>query len=109
MFELRDGVFVKLLRVPGLHLARQPQQQRSTALSAARINALAWRGNGASGEGLEMFSAHGDGTIRAWTPSVLDEEEVDEEDELERADRKRKRDVLDDVYRSFMGGLNQPP
>ena len=106
MFELREGSFVKLLRVPGLHnAARHQSPSRSTALSAARINALAWRGNGASGEGLEIFSAHGDGTIRAWASRDAGGEEPDEEEEQELADRKRKRDVLDDVYRSFMGGL----
>ena len=106
MFELREGNFVKLLRVPGLLTAGRGHQARgrSTALSAARINALAWRGNGASGEGLEMFSAHGDGTIRAWA-SREPEGEPDEEEEQEQADRKRKRDVLDDVYRSFMSGM----
>ncbi|EHA20888.1 hypothetical protein ASPNIDRAFT_120847, partial [Aspergillus niger ATCC 1015] len=66
MFELREGAFVKLLRVPGLMTGRQQFQGRSSALSAARINALAWRGNGSSGEGIEMYSAHGDGTIRTW-------------------------------------------
>lgn len=101
MFELREGTFIKRLKVPGLMTRRPTFQGRSTALSAARINDLAWRGNGASGEGLEMFSAHGDGTIRAWV-SREPEGEPDEEEEAEQADRKRKRDVLDEMYRGFM-------
>lgn len=101
MFELREGTFIKRLKVPGLMAGRSTFQGRSTALSAARINDLAWRGNGASGEGLEMFSAHGDGTIRAWV-SREPEGEPDEEEEVEQADRKRKRDVLDEMYHGFM-------
>ncbi|OOF98293.1 hypothetical protein ASPCADRAFT_142425 [Aspergillus carbonarius ITEM 5010] len=101
MFDLHEGTFVKLLRVPGLLTGRQQFQGRSSALSAARINSLAWRGNGASGEGIEMFSAHGDGTIRTWVSR--EPEEPDEAEEAERADRKRKRDVLDEIYRGFIG------
>lgn len=106
MFELREGAFVKLLKVPGLAApGRQQLRGRSTALSAARINALAWRGNGASGEGLELLSAHGDGTIRAWASREPEGEPDDEAEEAEQADRKRKRDVLEDIYRGFMGGV----
>lgn len=103
MFELREGDFVKLLRVPGLMTGRQQFQGRSSALSAARINALAWRGNGSSGEGIEMYSAHGDGTIRTWASREPEGEPDDEAAEAERADRKRKRDILDELYRGFIG------
>lgn len=102
MFELREGTFIKRLRVPGLMGGSQASRGRSSALSAARINDLAWRGNGASGEGLEMFSAHGDGTIRAWVSRELDGEPTEEE-EAEMADRKRKRNVLEEVYQGFLG------
>lgn len=101
MFELRDGSFIKRLKVPGLMAGRQQFQGRSTALSAARINALTWRGNGASGEGLEMFSAHGDGTIRSWV-SREPEGEPGEAEQAEQADRKRKRDVLEEIYQGFI-------
>lgn len=101
MFELREGSFIKRLKVPGLMAGRQQFQGQSTALSAARINDLAWRGNGASGEGLEMFSAHGDGTIRSWV-SREPEGEPDEAEEAEQADRKRKRDVLEEIYQGFV-------
>ena len=102
MFELREGTLVKRLRVPGLMGGSQSSRGRSSALSAARINALAWRGNGASGEGLELFSAHGDGTIRAWVSREPDGE-PSEEEEAAIADRKRKRDVLDEIYQGFLG------
>ncbi|PGH12908.1 hypothetical protein AJ79_04008 [Helicocarpus griseus UAMH5409] len=101
MFELRDGTFIKRLRLPGVPGSRQKLRGRPTALSAARINGLAWRGNGASGEGMELFSAHGDGTIRAWVSRTSDTEEEIAEDE-EREDKKRKRDVLEEVYRGLM-------
>ncbi|EAW10418.1 WD repeat protein [Aspergillus clavatus NRRL 1] len=101
MFELREGTFIKRLKVPGLVAGRQQFRGKSSALSAARINSLVWRGNGGSGEGLEMFSAHGDGTIRAWV-SRDTEGEPDEAEEAEQADRKRKRDVLDEIYQGFI-------
>ena len=101
MFEMREGTFIKRLKVPDLMAGRQQFQGRSSALSAGRINALAWRGNGASGEGLEMFSAHGDGTIRTWV-SREPEGEPGEAEEAEQADRKRKRDVLEDMYQGFL-------
>ncbi|KAL4885790.1 WD40-repeat-containing domain protein [Aspergillus karnatakaensis] len=101
VLELREGTFIKRLRVPGLMARRPPTQGRSNALSAARINSLAWRGNGASGEGVEVFSAHGDGTVKTWA-SRESEEAPTEAEEIEQADRKRKRDVLEEVYRGFM-------
>lgn len=101
MFEMREGTFVKRLRVPGLMGGSQVSRGRPSALSAARINDLIWRGNGASGEGLELFSAHGDGTVRAWVPHEPDGEPTDAE-EAEMADRKRKRDVLDEIYQGFI-------
>ncbi|KAL5342113.1 WD40-repeat-containing domain protein [Aspergillus crustosus] len=98
MLELREGTFIKRLRVPGLMARRL---QGSNALSAARINALSWRGNGASGEGIEVFSAHGDGTLRTWA-SREPAEVPTEAEEMEQADRKRKRDILEEVYQGFM-------
>ncbi|KKK18252.1 hypothetical protein AOCH_001944 [Aspergillus ochraceoroseus] len=101
MFELREGTFLKRLKVPGLINRRQQPQGRSNALSAARINALAWRGNGASGEGLEVFSGHGDGTLRSWVAREP-EEGPTEAEEMEQADHKRKRDVLEEIYHGFL-------
>ncbi|KAL4780707.1 WD40-repeat-containing domain protein [Aspergillus varians] len=101
LLGLREGTFIKRLRVPGLMARGSQYQGRSNALSAARINSLAWRGNGASGEGIEVFSAHGDGTLRAWV-SRESEEVLTAAEETEHADRKRKRDVLEDIYQGFM-------
>ena len=102
MFELREGIFIKRLYVPGLMSSQRRQQSgRPSALSGGRINALAWRGNGGAGEGLELFSAHGDGKIRAWVSRVP--EEALESESNEDADRKRKRDVLEEIYQGFTG------
>ncbi|KAL6229005.1 hypothetical protein BDW75DRAFT_116260 [Aspergillus navahoensis] len=98
---LREGTFIKRLRVPGLMASRSQAQGRSNALSAARINSLAWRGNGAAGEGIEVFSAHGDGTLRSWVSREPEEAPIEAE-EVEQADRKRKRDVLEEIYQGFM-------
>ncbi|KAJ5514471.1 hypothetical protein N7463_004023 [Penicillium fimorum] len=102
MFELREGTFLKRLRVPGLAAGSQNIRGRSSALSAGRINDLVWRGNGASGEGIELFSAHGDGTIRTWVSHEPDGEPTEAE-QAAQADRKRKRDVLDEIYQGFIG------
>ncbi|KAJ6187382.1 hypothetical protein N7519_002290 [Penicillium mononematosum] len=102
MFELREGTLVKRLRVPGLMAGSQNVRGRSSALSAGRINDLVWRGNGASGEGIELFSAHGDGTIRTWVSREPDGEPTETE-QAAQADRKRKRDVLDEIYQGFLG------
>ncbi|KAH8700286.1 WD repeat protein [Talaromyces proteolyticus] len=105
MFEIREGTFVKQLKVPGIMSATRRQQiGKSSALSAGRINALAWRGNGRSGEGLELFSAHGDGTIWTWASRVPGGE-PDQEESNELEERKRKRDVLEEIYQ----GLTGPP
>lgn len=101
MFELREGTFIKRLKLPGVAMSSQARG-RASALSAARINDLVWRGNGASGEGVELFSAHGDGTIRSWVSSEPDGE-PNEEEEAAEATRKRKRDVLEDIYKGFLG------
>ncbi|KAJ5980259.1 hypothetical protein N7481_007557 [Penicillium waksmanii] len=103
MFELREGTFIKRLKLPGVAMSSQSQVRgRSSALSAARINDIVWRGNGASGEGVELFSAHGDGTIRSWVSRESDGE-LDDEEEAAEATRKRKRDVLEDIYKGFFG------
>jgi DNA excision repair protein ERCC-8 len=52
---------------------------------------------------MELFSAHGDGTIRGWVSRTEEDEMLDEEtEEAEREEKKRKRDVLEEVYRGLM-------
>ncbi|KAI4217693.1 MAG: hypothetical protein LQ351_000289 [Letrouitia transgressa] len=83
VFELFDGTLLKRLRAP------TGQLQRST-----RITSLAWRSCD-----VEVLSAHSDGAIRAWRSETEDSEE--ETDLSEDDTRKRKREALDDVFRSL--------
>ncbi|RFU28527.1 hypothetical protein B7463_g7798, partial [Scytalidium lignicola] len=100
MFELHDGRLVKRLRVPGqdVSVVRSRTGERNIK---SRITGLAWR-NPCEG----IYSAHSDGCIRAWLPRMdgegEDEDEVGEEKNEEENERlKRKRKVLDDVYRDL--------
>jgi len=62
----------------------------------SRVKALAWRHHS-----VELYSAHTDGTIRAWKPRTVDEvRETENIDEGEEAERKRK--ALDDIYQDVM-------
>ncbi|KAF2142216.1 uncharacterized protein K452DRAFT_287436 [Aplosporella prunicola CBS 121167] len=78
-----------------------------SAKARARTTALAWRAHD-----VHLFSAHGDGRIRAWAPrtpedALADDEELAERDAAEGS-RKRKRDELDAIYRDFsrrQGGI----
>ncbi|EER22960.1 hypothetical protein D8B26_004246 [Coccidioides posadasii str. Silveira] len=106
IFSIRnEGELVTHLKVPGIpSRERMRAIGKPSALTAARINTLTWRGNGGAGEGMEMFSGHGDGTIRCWASRT--EEEIDEieaeREETEMEERKRKRDVLEELYRGLM-------
>jgi DNA excision repair protein ERCC-8 len=81
--------------------------------SAGRINAMAWRPPCGSGTGiLQLYSAHGDGSLRCWRGVPPGEEEAEEEGEEEEGkrgaggdgrDRKRKRDVLDSIVAGLAG------
>lgn len=71
---------------------------------------------------MEMFSGHGDGTVRCWASRTEEDVEAEEEEIEERErrrggewdgsgegggdgemqERKRKRDVLEEVYRGLM-------
>jgi DNA excision repair protein ERCC-8 len=69
-----------------------------------RITGLVWRGQ-ADG----IYSSHTDGQIRAWLPRTAEDELLDKEEEVglkrqdddQNEDVKRKRQVLDDVFRDL--------
>ncbi|KAI4199722.1 MAG: hypothetical protein LQ348_001839 [Seirophora lacunosa] len=100
MFDLFEGTLLKRLRIPGLPAA----PVRGTAAQAhvrSRTTSLAWR----TGH-VDLYSAHSDGSIRAWLPKTLDEaqaetEESGEGDDAEDESRKRKREALDEVFRDL--------
>ncbi|KAI9794855.1 MAG: hypothetical protein M1816_002983 [Peltula sp. TS41687] len=102
VFDLLDGRLLKRLKPvdPGTTSVSSGSGQRNMQ---NRTTSMTWGvGN------VEMFSAHTDGIIRAWRPRTREEVELDE-DELREAKegdadeqrKKRKRQVLDDIYRDL--------
>ena len=98
--ELFEGRILRRLKLPGpieSVLRNKPGAQRRVA---KRVTSLAWRG---PGEG--FVSADTGGFVRVWGSGIL-ENEVDEvmEKTYENVDtRKRKRNVLDEVYKDLVG------
>lgn len=115
MHDLREGNMLKILRPEGIKRNQFGNAGRLT--SGGRINQMAWRLNATIGSGLEMYSAHGDGQIRAWIPFPEDEEEDDSEGQLDETSlkltaeeesenkKKRKRDLIGDLVE----GLTKRP
>jgi DNA excision repair protein ERCC-8 len=100
-FELFDGKMIKRMKTWSNTSAKRNAVQQMNAQS--RTTALAWK----SGD-VGMYSAHTDGSIKAWLPRTKEAMEEDEGEEAERMqndpeeiNRKRKRDALDDVYRNL--------
>ncbi|KIW17807.1 hypothetical protein PV08_05002 [Exophiala spinifera] len=143
--HLREGNMLRILRTEGVKIAEvQASNKRnrtgaggggrgvgssnvSRLTSGGRINSMVWRVGAPLGEGIEMYTAHGDGRICAWQPIAkdADDEEVDVDvgagskkpaiwtaagnvsddvdgavDEAERR-RKRKRDLLGDLVQGL--------
>ena len=65
-----------------------------------RVVDLAWRH-----QGVELYSAHGNGMIRVWKSRTKEDVMVDEEEredrEAETIERDKKRKVLQDMYQDF--------
>ncbi|KAG4436406.1 hypothetical protein IFR05_008099 [Cadophora sp. M221] len=103
VFELHEGRLLKRLRVPGPNIAavRSRTGERNVK---NRVTGLVWRGQAGG-----LYSSHTDGQIRAWLPRTVEDGELDEEeesiskqdDENENEGAKRKRQVLDDVFRDL--------
>lgn len=110
VFDLHEGYVVSKMRVPGAYTTFEASPKN-------RITCMAWRGSGGRRRmlGPEMgggtasggiYTSHADGHIRVWMPRIHNPDELDEGDGLEGDDeetKKRKRQVLDDAYRSLMG------
>ena len=103
MFELHEGKLLKRLKVPGPTTAAVRSRTGERNIKN-RITGLVWRGQ-ADG----IYSSHTDGQIKAWLPSTAEDELLDKEEEEslkgQNADQeegvKRKRKVLDDVFRDL--------
>ncbi|KIW98687.1 uncharacterized protein Z519_00348 [Cladophialophora bantiana CBS 173.52] len=153
--HLREGNLVRTLKTEGIRIS---DAQRASAkkrgsnrkagpaggsgamshnvarlTSGGRINAMVWRINAPVGEGVEMYTAHGDGRICAWMPSQTSYYEDDQDDARERSGatgpgigntgnvdddpppaplldeaeqkKKRKRDLVEDL----ISGLTKKP
>ncbi|KAJ4983845.1 WD repeat domain-containing protein [Stagonosporopsis vannaccii] len=109
MYELFDGKLLRRLRRPEVtRRAADVAASNGTGASSKgqrnvkdRITSLAWRAHD-----VEMYSAHADGSVCAWKPRTEDDVQADEDERIEEEERdegrKRKRDVLDDIYKGFM-------
>lgn len=102
MFELFEGRLIKKLKAPSL--LTSSKSGIGDRNIRERVTALAWRPHD-----VEMFSAHGDGSIRAWQPRTIEDAFVEEADvieddgvSVETRDKKRKRDVLESIEQDLM-------
>lgn len=113
--DLHNGHIITKLRGTGAAVAGVRSSKKSERSVKNRISSVVWRGAGGGGgsSGVVMggtnmpgaiFSAHLDGQIRAWAPQLGGMDE-DDEDSLAEAgeERSKKRKLLNDVYKSFMG------
>ncbi|RMZ79153.1 hypothetical protein DV738_g3534, partial [Chaetothyriales sp. CBS 135597] len=122
MHSLREGQLLKVLKMEGLRRNRDGKTKTSDKfLGKGRINQIIWR-MGYNCDGIEILSAHGDGSIAVWRS--LDDEDGSQEaaeggeedaghdhenvskqiEELEKK-RKRKRQLLE----GLVEGLSKKP
>ena len=96
VFDLFEGTLLKRLRIPGSIITQTKgvAGQRNTRNKAT---SLAWRT-----DYVEFYSAHSDGTIRAWKPwSTSSRSSSASADDSEDNERKRKRQTLDNMFRDL--------
>lgn len=94
-FDMHNGSLQNRLRIR----SSAPHNEASVSNPKNRTTSLAWRTHH-----VEMYSAHGDGTIRCWKPQTAEDLAADQdtrEDEHSgagsMADRKRKRDAFEQI------------
>ncbi|CZT18157.1 related to DNA excision repair protein ERCC-8 [Ramularia collo-cygni] len=97
-FDMHSGTLQSRLRVKGL-----PGSDSNARSMKSRTTALAWRAHS-----IEMYSAHGDGTIRCWRPRTMEDVVAEQEQAVERdglegdgAERKRKREEFERVVQDL--------
>ncbi len=101
MFVLHEGKLVKRMKVPG-PVSGAVRLRAGERYIRNHITAVTWRG---VSEGI--CSGHSDGQIRAWIPEMAHDEHSDTEESceagraVEETVLKRKRQVLDDVFRGL--------
>lgn len=97
-YDIHSGTALKRLRIPGPQ--GTPAEGGGRNLKP-RTASLAWRPYD-----VELYSAHGDGTIRCWRPrtaedAAAEQEEKEDGEVVDEAERKRKRDELDQIVRDL--------
>jgi DNA excision repair protein ERCC-8 len=101
MFVLHDGKLVKRLKVPG-PVKAAVRSRTGEKNMRTRMTALTWRG---ISDGI--LSGHSDGQIRVWAPETAQDDDSDMEEShrtdkaIEETGFKRKRQVLDNVFRDL--------
>lgn len=98
-FDMHSGTLQSRLRVKGL-----PGSDANARSAKTRTTALAWRAHS-----VDMYSGHGDGTIRCWRPRTMEDVVAEREEAVERdglaegdgAERKRKREEFEKVVQDL--------
>lgn len=118
MHSLREGELIRVMRLRDLDRVDAAREKSRVArlTSRGRINQIAWRDmkGDVAGGGLEMYSAHGDGSIGVWKAEVDESEE--EEDEtgggegqgrIEDGEREKKRKRNAELLGELVQGLTK--
>lgn len=97
-FDMHSGALENRLRVKGLPGSQATETTVRNPKN--RTTALSWRPHH-----VEMYSAHGDGTIRCWQPRTAEdvaiEQEESEEPDATVAERKRKREEFEQIVQDL--------
>jgi DNA excision repair protein ERCC-8 len=100
MYQLFEGKLLKRFRNPGSSQNIDSSASAKMTNLKSRVVDLAWRPHS-----VELYSGHGDGTIRAWKPRLPEDIAADDEEReqeiAEENERKRKRQVLEDVFQDL--------
>ncbi|KAI0012336.1 WD40-repeat-containing domain protein [Xylariaceae sp. FL0662B] len=118
VLDLHEGHLITKLRGTGPAVAGVRSTGGAARTIKNRITSIVWKGSGGGGgsSGVAMggsnmagaiYSAHLDGQIRSWMPSLEgdDHEDEDEDDAAEEVgeERAKKRKALDDIFKNLMG------
>ncbi|KAF2263639.1 WD40 repeat-like protein [Lojkania enalia] len=99
-YEMFEGKLFRRLRRLQQRRLGEVSTRKGQRNAKDRITALSWRPHN-----VELYSAHSDGNIVGWKPRTEEDAELDDEEELElenaESSKKRKRDILEDIYQDL--------
>lgn len=100
-FDMHSGTLQRRLRIVGQAAPTGPAPNMRNLKN--RTTSMAWRAHN-----VEFYSAHSDGSIRCWGPRTWEDELAEQEERevtqgtaSEAAEKKRKRDELDQIVRDL--------